>query len=147
MQTSTATVWKIVRRLLVVAVLGYGVLALLSIYVFPIRYPYCGDQTKYLNGGERVYVGRKFKIVLCGNGGDELYNHDKIRMQIFSENGTLLAQRKFYADWNGTPIRIEYYSDHLLYFDDASKGSGFQNRVSMPPTWLDWIRARLPLVD
>ena len=147
MQTSTAIVWKVVRRLLIASVLGYGVLAILSLYVFQAHYPYCEEQTKYLNGGEKIYAGRKFNIVLCGTGGDENFNHDRIRMQIFSENGTLLAQRKCYVDWGGTPIRIEYYDDHLFYFDDASKGSGFQNRVSMPPTLLDWIRARLPLVD
>jgi hypothetical protein len=147
MQAIITDARRLMRRLLVVVVVGYGLLSALSIYVFPTKYGNCEKNTKDLNGGERVYAGRKFNVVLCGTGGDELFNHDKIRMQIFSENGTLLAQRKFYADWNGTPIRIEYYDDHLFYFDDASKGSGFQKRVSMPPTWLDWIRARLPLVD
>jgi hypothetical protein len=147
MQTSTATVWKVVRKLLVVAVAGYGVLALLSIYVFQIHYPYCKEQTKYLNGGERVYAGRKFKIVLCGTGGDENFNHDRIRMQIFSDSGSLLAERKFYVDWNGVgPFKLAYTDDHLIYAD-LSYENDYKRKVSMPPTWLDWIRARLPLMD
>jgi hypothetical protein len=147
MQTSTATVWKIVRRLLVVVVVSYGVLALLSIYVFQTHYPYCVDRTKYLNGGERVYAGRKFKIVLCGTGGDENFNADKIRMQILSETGGLLAQRSFYVDWNGGgPIKVVYRENYLIY-TDVTHQKLFEGKVSMPPTWLDWIRARMPLVD
>ncbi|OAI62903.1 hypothetical protein RSP795_10155 [Ralstonia solanacearum] len=73
--------------------------------------------------------------------------HDHIRIQVFSETGYLLAQRKFYVDWQTNfPRRIEYGPDYLTYFD-ASQQSGFKHRISMPPTWLDWIRARLPLVS
>jgi hypothetical protein len=147
MQTSTTTVWKIVRTLLVLAAAVYAVLALFSIYVVPTQYKECERDTKYLNGGERVYAGRKYKIVLCGAGGDENFMHDEMRMQIFSESGNLLAQRKFYVDWNGLgPIKLVYGDDHLIYAD-LSDENDYKRKVTMPPTWLDWIRARLPLVD
>ena len=147
MQTSKAAVWKIARRGIIAALTTYGVLALLSIYVFHVRYTDCKIDTKYLNGGEKVYSGRKYKIILCGAGGDENYMHDKIRMQIYSESGTLLAQRKFYVDWQTNFRRPLVYSDEQVTYFDASEESGFEHKVSMPPTWLDWIRARLPLVD
>lgn len=147
MQTIKTGFWRIVRRLSIGVLALYGVLALLSIYVFPGSYTDCERNTKDLNGGERIYAERKFKIILCGNGGDENFMHDKMRMQILSESGELLAQRKFYVDWNGAgPFELEYGDDYITYFD-VSKGSNFENKVSMPPTWLDWIRARLPLVD
>jgi hypothetical protein len=146
MQTSTATVWKIVRRLVVIAVVGYGVLAALSIYVFPTKYGDCENETRELNGGVKIYGGRKFDVVLCGDGGNENFNYDEIRMQIFSENGTLLAQRKFYVHWGAGPIELKYHDDHLIYAD-PTRPNDYQRKVSMPPTLLDLIRARLPLVD
>jgi hypothetical protein len=146
MQAILMDIGKLMRRLLVVVVVGYGVLASLSIYVFPTKYGNCEKDTKDLNGGERVYVGRKFNVVLCGSGGDENFMHDKIRMQIFSENGALLAQRKFYVDWPGGVIKLKYNDDHLIYAD-PTRPNDYRRKVSMPPTWLDWIRARLPLVD
>jgi hypothetical protein len=147
MQTRKASAWKIGKRLLIAVLAGYFSLAVLVTYVFPTRYSDCERDTKELNGGERIYAGRKFKIVLCGTGGDENFMSDKIRMQIFSESGDLLAQRKFYVDWDGAgPFELEYGDGHLTYFND-SKNSTFENKVSMPPTRLDWIRARVPLID
>ena len=147
MQAPKTSVWKVIRILSIGAAVVYCALALLSTFVFPGRYTDCEKATKYLNGGEKVYADRKFRVTLCGNGGDENFMHDKIRMQIFSESGELLAQRKFYVDWNGAgPFELEYGEDHLTYFD-VSGGTDFKRQVSMPPTWLDWVRARLPLVD
>ena len=72
--------------------------------------------------------------------------NDKIRLQIFSESGELLAQRKFYVDWMMTnwPSKLEYGPDYLTYYD-ASQQDNYEHRVSMPPTWWDWVKARLPL--
>jgi hypothetical protein len=126
----------------------YGVLAILSV-AFPKQYRDCERDTKYLNGGEKVYAGRKLKIVLCGDGGwrDDSSMHDEIRMQIFSENGSLLAQRRFIVDWPDNGLReLSYGGDHLIYID-RSRPNDYKRKVSMPPTKLDWIRARLPLVD
>jgi len=147
MQINKLGVRKMVR-ISIVAVTAYGVFALLSTYVLPTRYSDCERDTKELNGGEKVFAGRKFKIVLCGDGGDENFMQDKIRMQIFSESGNLLAQRQFYVDWPMTnvPKKLVYGDDHLIYFD-PSRPKDYKRKVSMPPTWLDWIRARLPLVD
>lgn len=148
MQINKLEVRKIVLIISIVAVTAYGVLAVLSTYVLPTQYSDCERDTKELNGGEKVFAGRKYRIVLCGDGGDENFMQDKIRMQIFSENGNLLAQRQFHVDWPMTnvPKKLVYGDDHLIYFD-PSRPKDYKRKVSMPPTWLDWIRARLPLVD
>jgi hypothetical protein len=147
MQARKVRIWKVIPILSIGAAAVYTSLGLVSIYVFPGRYTSCDRYTKSLNGGEKVYAGRKFRITLCGNGGDENFMRDKVRMQILSESGEVLAQRKFYVDWNGAgPFELSYGDDHLTYFDVA-QDSNFEHKVSMPPTRLDWIRARLPLVD
>jgi hypothetical protein len=146
MQTSIATGWKIARSMLFAAVISYAVLVALAIYVFPTKYGDCEKDTKELNGGVKMYGDRKFNVVLCGDGGNENFNHDEIRMQIFSENGTLLAVRKFYVNWGAGPIELTYHDDHLIYAD-PTRPNDYERKVSMPPTWLDWIRARVPLVD
>ncbi|RDU95919.1 hypothetical protein DWV00_26590 [Trinickia dinghuensis] len=84
---------------------------------------------------------------MCGTGGDENFMHDKIRLQIFSEQGELLAQRKFHVDWiTNFPRELEYGVDHVTYYD-ASRESNFKHRIEMPPTRWDWVRARLPLLS
>jgi hypothetical protein len=140
------TIRKIVLRLFIGGATVYAVLAFHSIY-FPTHYEGCERKTKRLNGGEKIFAGQKFKIELCGNGGDEDFNNDEIRMQIFSERGELLAKRRFVVDWNGTgPFPLEYSSGYLTYFDLAKRG-GFEHKMSLPPSRLDWIRARVPLAD
>jgi hypothetical protein len=148
MQTKQLGALKIVRMTSIVAVFAYGVLALFSTYVVPSRYSDCERNTKELNGGEKVLAGRKYKIILCGDGGDTNFMQDKIRMQIFSESGSLLAQRHFYVDWPMTNVqkRLVYGDDYLIYFDPY-RPDNYKRKVSMPPTRLDWIRARLPLID
>jgi hypothetical protein len=147
MQTSKIRLFKMSLWLLALAAASSGALALLSIYVFPTQYTNCERNTKYLNGGVKVYDGKKYNIVLCGDGGDENFMHDKMRMQIFSESGGLLAQRTFYVDWQTSGQReLVYGDDHLIYID-PSKPNDFKQKVRMPPTWFDWVRARLPLVD
>jgi hypothetical protein len=132
--------------LAIYALLGVNAyLALRQSSTFPAQYPFCEKHTKYLNGGEKFFAGRKFRIVLCGDWGAENFMHDEVRMQIFSDSGELLAQRKFYVDWGGE-IPLEYGEDYLIYFDLA-RHNDVRRKVSMSPTRLDWIRARLPLGD
>ena len=117
------------------------------IYSFPTRYADCERHTKLLNGGVKTYDSKKFNVVLCGAGWDNNRMNDWVRLQIWSENGALLAQRSFRVDWDTNfPRELEYTKDHLTYFD-ASQDNDFEHTVSMPPTWWDWVRARLPLLN
>lgn len=137
---------KIARRALIVALIIYGVIFALD-KRFPDRFYDCERDTKLLRGGVKIYGGVKYSVVLCGAGGDENFMGDKIRLQVFSENGELLAQRKFVVDWiTNFPRELEYGPDYVTYYD-ASQQSRFEHRISMPPTWWDWVRARLPLLN
>ena len=138
---------KVVSRFMIAALVLYGVVFVLD-RKFPDKFYECEQDTKDLNGGIRNFDGRGFNIVLCGTGGDESRMNDKIRLQIFSESGELLAQRKFYVDWMMTnwPSKLQYGPDYLTYYD-ASQQDNYEHRISMPPTWWDWVRARLPLLN
>ena len=108
----------------------------------------CAMYTKSLKGGMKVFDGKKYNVVLCGTGGDENAMDDRIRLQIFSADGELLAQRKFHVHWMMANFRKElaFSGDHLTYYDNSQQ-SNFEHRISMPPTPWDWISARLPLLS
>ena len=87
---------------------------------------------------------------MCGTGGEDsmlLYRPDEIRLQIFNQQGDLVALRHFAVNLGSKPGGPpEYHPDHITYFDISSKRN-FEKTISMPPTALDWIRARIPLLD
>jgi hypothetical protein len=104
-----------------------------------------------LNGGVKVFNGEKYTINLCGSGvndsrffGDGM---DTVQLTVLDEQGSLLARRRYKVYWDAEPGHepIVVEKDRLSYYDDEA-GDGLRS-VAMPPTWLDWIRARLPLVD
>ena len=141
-----AMVRKIARRTIIAALIIYGIIFVID-KRFPDRFYNCERDTQDVRGGIKVYDGRKYNIVLCGTGGDENFMGDEIRLQVFSENRELLAQRRFVVNWiTNFPRELEYGSDYVIYYD-ASQQSNFEHRISMPPTWWDWVRARLPLLN
>lgn len=115
--------------------------------LFLPQYHRCDLYTDVMNGGIRTFNGASYNIVICGLNGiiqPENFQHDEVRLRVFSMEGELLAERYFSPELAmGSPITpLEYEKDHLVYYTenqlDASK------RLAMPPTRLDWIRARLP---
>ena len=113
---------------------------------FPTEYDRCDFYNKELGGGVKEYQGRKFKVHLCGiRVGD--HEPDAIRLQVFNEKGDLLALRhfRFYRD-TSSPNVPEYHPDHITYFDEFRDPDSTKT-MTMPPTTLDWIRARIPLLD
>lgn len=137
---------KALKIITAAAVLLYIALAFV-IKTHPQQFSDCERDTKLLNGGIKVYGDQKLNVVLCGAGPDENQMNDKIRLQVFSEYGNLLAQRTFYVHWDTNADReLVYGNDHLTYFD-ASQNNDYIHKVSMPPTWIDWIKARLPLLN
>lgn len=105
------------------------------------------DYTKKLNGGIREIQGKKYNIRMCGNGGDSTSNGDEVRLEIFDEKGVLLAKRYFVVDWGSAFHEpLEYHQDHVIYFD-YTNDRGYEQKINMPPTIVDWVRARLPLLN
>ncbi len=105
------------------------------------QYGSCEAFTKDLNGGEKIFHGAAYEIKLCGAA---IKNGTKIRLQIFSSSGDLLAIRYFsYYVNSATERDLTEGADSIIYYDSA-KESPIQS-IAVPPSTWDWIRARLPL--
>lgn len=127
-----------------------------SAVVLVDRYQGGGDCQNYnynekLNGGIKNFSGKKYTINLCGRGvnnshffGDDM---DTVQLTVLDEQGALLAKRRYKVFWDAEPGHepIVVEKDRLIYYDDEAQ-DGLRT-IAMPPTWLDWIRARLPLAD
>ena len=93
------------------------------------------------NGG---IIGKLTKTDI-GNAPDS-YVDEKIRLQIFNEKGDLVALRHFAVNRDSNPRgELEYHPDHITYYDRSAES--YEKTIAMPPTTLDWIRARIPLLD
>jgi hypothetical protein len=146
MQAIKAIFVKMMKILVAIALIVCGAVIAFQIS-FPTRYSDCDRHTKLLNGGARTFEGKRLNIVLCGTGWDKNGMDDWVRLQVWSDRGTLLAQRSFRVDWDTNfPKELEYGPDYVTYYD-ASQQSNFEHRISMPPTWWDWVRARVPLLN
>lgn len=126
--------------------MSYALAAVGSSALAP-QYRECDIYTQKLNGGLRHYRGQGFRIELCGAGPRESDRQDRIRLRIYDETGELRAVRYFSVQWGRDfPALLEYSRDHLTYFD-ASDEQDFTRVLSMPPTLIDWIHTRIPLLD
>lgn len=133
--------------LLSVPFIIYGCMALFA-SAFPTDYSRCDYYNEKLSGGVKDFQGKKFTINLCGTGGHDStfrYEPDEIRLQVFNEKGDLVALRHFMVNWGESSESrgIHYYPDHIAYIDESLEHD-FNKTVSIPPTSIDWIRARLP---
>lgn len=138
--------WK--RKLSVAIFLMIGVYACVCLYdfVMPTQYARCDLYSQKLNGGMKIFGGKNYKISLCGAGGDDMQSGDEIRLQVFSDSGVLLATRNFSVNWNESfSNSLEYGPDRITYYDN--NGRDLERHLFMPPTALDWVRARIPLLN
>jgi hypothetical protein len=100
-----------------------------------------------LNGGIKEFNGKKYTINICGAGrsSNEFYN--STRLQVFNEQGELVAVRYYKVFWGGVPGHepIKVHQDSITYHDDDYDAYFKHGHITMPPTFIDWIRARVPL--
>lgn len=106
------------------------------------------DHTTALNGGTKNFANKKFVITVCGAGvNNSFFNGDgmeRVRLTIFDDQGELLARRYYKVFWDGQPGHepLEVSENRITYQDDKEQKD---YTIIMPPTRLEWIRARLPL--
>lgn len=143
---SFAMIIKIAKIVAALAVTIYFVLAILD-RIYPEKFTRCDKYTRLLNGGEQNFDGKRLSVVLCGTGPNKNWLNDKIRLQVFSENHTLLAQRTFHVDWDTNADRELVYGDDRLTYFDSSQNDNYIHSIQMLPTWWDWVRARIPLLN
>jgi hypothetical protein len=104
-----------------------------------------------LNGGVKYFKGKKYTVNICGSGVNNSHffgdGMDTVQLTVLDEQGELLAKRRYKVFWDGQPghepIGVE--EDRLTYYDDEDQDG--PRTITMPPTWLDWMRARLPAAD
>jgi len=69
---------------------------------------------------------------------------ERVRLTVFDDQGELLVRRYYKVFWGGQPghepLKISVNS--IVYQDDKEQKD---HTIPMPPTRLEWIRARLPL--
>ena len=100
-----------------------------------------------LNGGVKEFDGKKFTIQICGSGANNSHffgdSMDAVVLTVTNEQGEVLARRHYKVFWEGKPghepLTIEKNS--ITYQDDEEQAD---HTIAMPPTTIDWIRARLP---
>jgi hypothetical protein len=129
----------------------YGLIALAVPYLAIVllissrNYRACETYAEMMNGGIQIFQGRTLNIRLCGllnHGPINMAYSDEVRLQVFSMEGKLLAER-FFEPLRDLPygLQLEYGDDYLIYNDGEGRDS--ETKMAMPPTKLDWIRARL----
>lgn len=119
--------------------------------LFPTEYGRCDFFNERLNGGVKKFQHQNLKVQFCGaEWHNNILSHGdyRIRLQVFSEQGELLATRYFTVNYgDGFERVIEYHPDSIKYYDFADHyDDDFESTLAMPPTTLDWMRARIPLL-
>jgi hypothetical protein len=123
--------------------IGYSALTILHNIQKP-QYRDCEGYTKQLQGGIRQFGQHKYDIQFCGSWRSDP-NGDHVRIQVFSEEGYLLAQQVFVVVWDGGfPEKVSYEDKQIvLNNEDSSSVQIDPITISIPPTTIDWIHARL----
>jgi hypothetical protein len=101
-----------------------------------------------LNGGIKEFNGKKYTVNICGSGVSDSHffgdGMDTVQLTIIDEEGNELAKRGYKVFWDAElghePLVTE--KDSITYQDDEDQRSYI---ISMPPTLIDWIQARIPL--
>ncbi|UKD18050.1 hypothetical protein L3V59_41995 (plasmid) [Burkholderia aenigmatica] len=104
-----------------------------------------------LNGGIKQIGGATYIVNICGSGGGRSNGlfadqNEQVKIVVADAHGSTLATRLFFVFWGGRPGAepIEVRDGKLIYFD-ASDAYDSMRSISMPPTTIDWIKARIPI--
>ena len=116
-------------------------------WLLPVEYIACNSYTRQMKGGLKKFDGKYFDIVLCGQLGGispDWGRHDRVRLQVFSADGELLAVRYFtpLVGVGGSSHQLEYDAYHLRFNDGDEVGRRIE--MTMPPSQFEWVQARLP---
>ena len=152
MQTIRTYVKNPLTLALIFVVLIVCIIATGSLIIYQLDNTNC-QQYNYnekLNGGIKEFNGKKFTINICGSGANESHffgdSMDKVQLTIINDQGELLAKRHYKVFWDGQPGHepLSIDKDSITYQDDESQED---LTITMPPTFIDWIRAKIPLIN
>lgn len=103
-----------------------------------------------LNGGAKIFDGKRYNIIICGSGPNNSHffgdSMDTLELTVKSEQGELLAKRHYKVFWEGQPGHkpLVIGPNSITYQDDEEQA---EHSIAMPPTTIDWLRARLPFFN
>ncbi|UQP02915.1 hypothetical protein L0Z36_26220 [Burkholderia multivorans] len=103
-----------------------------------------------LNGGVKEFDGKKYTINICGSGTNNSHffgdSFDAVTLTITNEQGEVVAKRRYKVFWDGVPGHepLTIDKNRIIYQDDEEQTD---HTISMPPTTIEWIRARIPLLN
>lgn len=142
------TIKKKAYILLSLPFIGY-ILASCFVYFMPSIYGDCDfyNAPDTLNAGIKTFNGKIYKVQVCGTGGnDQSGTDDELELQVFSQEGELLAKRHYSVNWysGGSFHEPLQYTDNSITYNPANQDEG---KISIPPTKLDWIFARIPFLN
>jgi len=133
--------------ILYMIVMTYG-FAVLCAAIFGRDYGRCDfyNSSDTLNAGIKTFNGQSYKIQVCGTGArPQDGTDDELELKVFSPKGELLAKRHYSVNWEaGSSFHepLQYTNDAVIYNEYEDDG-----KIKIPPTALDWIMARIPLLD
>ncbi len=108
------------------------------------------NYNKTLNGGIKEFEGKKYTVNICGSGVDNSHffgdGMDKAKLTILNDQGEILAKRYYKIFWDGVPghAPLTVGKDSITYQDDDKQQD---HSITMPPTRIEWIRARIALFN
>ncbi|KVU39596.1 hypothetical protein WK68_14235 [Burkholderia ubonensis] len=139
----------------VLAIVTLGFLAV--VYLFSVRRITTDDTdcqrfnyNAKLNGGIKQVDGTTYLVNICGSGGrgNGLFadQNEQVKIVVADAHGSTLATRVFFVFWGGRPGNepIEIRDGKLIYFDASDEYDGTRS-ISIPPTAIDWVAARMPI--
>ncbi|VWB92294.1 hypothetical protein BAR24066_04385 [Burkholderia arboris] len=103
-----------------------------------------------MNGGIKQIDGTTYIINVCGSGarGNGFFadQNEQVKLVVTDAHGSTLAIRLFSVFWDGRSGEesLTIRKEKLIYFD-ASDEYDSERSISMPPTTLDWVAARIPI--
>ena len=139
-------IWKFFRwGVLVFFVSLYLILFYALNFLRPSEYIGCDVYTKDMNGGVHAFAGKDYRVELCGihghTGVSDSGSDDAVHLKVFAMDGELLAERFFNP--GGMVLPIKYGDDSLMYWYVTAHADQ-QEKITMPPSRWEWVRARLP---
>lgn len=134
---------RIVKRGLIAIGIVVGLIALEQYYNDSIKYDNCQIGPEWFNAKPVTYQGKTYQVKVCGDGAGVNGAPESIKLSVYAPDGKLVAVRRFTANFLGFVAPLEYKPEGIRYLDDEN---GFEI-IPMPPTWQDWVKARIPLIS
>jgi len=135
---------KIIKRIFIIILVGFLVFMVYAYWSDTHGlYKDCKKTSNWFNAKPVTYKGIHYQVYACGDGRGITGDPEEIKVSVYGPDGSLLAVRRFTADYLGTIYPLVYKPSGIEYLDDE-KGAFI---IQMPPNWLNRIKAYIPIIS